>query len=100
MRAGDGSSEKFLMLCSTPLSKREISFEAMGAGEPSARLAVTFSRLEASLEGCARRPACAARVPINVARVTRKTSARHPLPQRRCNLIDLLGCGVTDISVR
>src|SRR5207253_10498840 len=71
------SGAKFLIVCSTPLSNRATSFEVIGAVEPLAREATTFSTVEASDVGWARRPAWANSVLNRQAAVTPKTIARH-----------------------
>src|SRR5258706_14605723 len=77
MRAGDMSGEKFLMLCSTPLSNSEMSLEVIGVDAPLARVATTFRTVEASEEGCARRPAWASNELRRQTAVSRKTSSLH-----------------------
>src|SRR5205814_254893 len=53
-------------------------FVVIGVAAPLARTATTLSIIDASLEGCARRPACANSAPSRVAAVRKKTKARQP----------------------
>src|SRR5712691_9677399 len=78
MRAGERSGAKFLTVCWTPLSKSEMSFVVIGVEAPLARTATTLSIVDASLEGWARRPACANNAPSKAAAVRTKTKARQP----------------------
>src|SRR5438876_8976986 len=82
MRAGERSGAKFLIVCSTPLSKSEMSLEVIEAVAPLARVAITLRALEASDVGWARRPAWASSVAARDAAQSDKTRARHPASDR------------------
>src|SRR6266567_8413963 len=94
MRAGERSGAKFLIVCSTPLSKSEMSLEVIGAVAPLARVATTFRALEASVVGWARRPAWANSVPAKHAAHSEKTRARHPASDRLILIFRVLPCMV------
>src|SRR5437667_11869228 len=92
MRAGDRSGAKFLIVCSTPLSKSEMSLEVIGVVAPLARVATTLRALEASDVGCARRPAWANSVAARDAAQSDKTRARHPASDRLTLIFRMLPC--------
>src|SRR5437588_6820335 len=90
MRAGERSGAKFLIVCSTPLSKSEMSLEVIGAVAPLARVATTFRALEASDVGWARRPAWANSVAAKHAAQSEKTRARQPASERLTLIFQML----------
>src|SRR5215831_2266617 len=75
--AGERSGAKFLMLCSTPLSKNEISFAVIGAAAPSVRTATTLTSDDELESGCERRPACANKLPASNTAVSPMAIDRH-----------------------
>src|SRR5438067_8112889 len=92
MRAGERSGAKFLIVCSTPLSKSEMSLEVIGAVAPLARDATTFRALEASVVGWARRPAWANNVAVKQAAQSEKIRARQPASDRLVLIFRMLAC--------